>query len=163
LVDRVVRADRESRAGRGDLAGGGEHDLADGLPVARVEGGHVVRHREALEHDLRVVVLAHHGQSLEADRAVTEGRALGAAGHDADRARHAARIAPSGQAPPRNRSSAGKKTSGASENGKWPERATVSSRASRKAFAHSCEPWSGRRSCSPCTTRTGAPTRSIRE
>jgi len=52
--------------------------------VAGVESGKPAGQRDRIERDARVIVLAHEGEGLPADRPVAEGGALGAAGDDAD-------------------------------------------------------------------------------
>ena len=74
-MDGVVGADQEIRANRFQLVGGGEHQLAYARPVVAVDAGHVVGQREGVHRDLGMCMRAEDRRTLDADCAVTQGRA----------------------------------------------------------------------------------------
>src|SRR5574341_272959 len=61
-----------------------EHETCDGGVVPGVERRQPAGHRDRIERDARMVVLADEAQGLAADGLIAERGALRAAGHDAD-------------------------------------------------------------------------------
>ena len=86
-MDGVVGADQEIGANSFQLLGGVEHHIAYARPVAAVDIGHVVGHREGVDRDLGMCMWAEDRCTLDADRAVAQRRTFCRAGYDADMSR----------------------------------------------------------------------------
>jgi hypothetical protein len=83
-VGRVVGADREVGAGGSEQPRRLEHDAGDAGVVAGIERRHPLRHRDRVERDAGVIVLADDSEGLAANGLVAERGPFGAAGDDAD-------------------------------------------------------------------------------
>ena len=83
-MDGVVRADQEVRADLRELVRRGQHELADGRPVAAVDRLHVLRERVRVHRDFGMVVGAEQLRAFHADGPVAERGPFGGAGDDPD-------------------------------------------------------------------------------
>src|SRR5262245_48380290 len=87
-MNRIVRADHEISADRGELLRRRLHQTTYRFPVAAINWRHVLRKREGVHRHFGMPMPADQLRAFDANREVTERGALGGARDDSDVLRH---------------------------------------------------------------------------
>src|SRR5215510_1582264 len=87
-MNRVVRADQEIGADRGELLGRRQHQAAYCCPVVAINWRHILSKRERVHRHFRMPMPADQLRAFDANREVTERGALSGARDDSDVLRH---------------------------------------------------------------------------